>query len=69
MITTALAIAQTILIFTLGYLTAKLVRRIKDQILLDEIHSRVCAKILESELMKKEMLKDVKIDVEVNENA
>ena len=66
MITTLLAIAQAILIFSLGYITAKLVRRIKDQLFIDELHSRVCAKILETELMKKEMLKDVKIVEEGN---
>ena len=65
MITTALlSLIYTLAIFALGYLTAKLIRRIEDEQFLDELHSRICEKILETELMKRELLKDVKINKE-----
>lgn len=59
--TTILAIAQALLIFTLGYQTAKLVRRYQDEQFMDDLHSRICQKILETELMKKEILDNIVI--------
>lgn len=61
MVTTILAIAQALLTFTLGYLTAKLIRKYKDEQFMDDLHSRICQKILETELLKKEILDNIVI--------
>ena len=66
MITTLLAIAQTALIFSTGYMTAKLIRRIKDERFKQELYSRLIEKIAETELAKKDNLENVKIEEEVN---
>lgn len=66
MITTLLAIAQTALIYILGYMTAKLIRRIKDELFLDELRHRLIEKIAETELAKRDVLENVIINNEDN---